>query len=146
MKEAGECICEVVHGMLLLCHAGLMQTLWPSYKWKTRVSSHGIAALLLQQHPGKPRTWMPVVSWGHCLEPLEKMESHVLLELKALHEGTWKMGEFMAFSQKLTMQVTPELWALLKVDTKGTSRAPGDAHRCPTVQAYMGHWRHVSTT
>ena len=28
------------------------------------------------------------------------------------------MGEFMAFSQNLTMQVTPELWALLKVTLK----------------------------
>ena len=46
------------------------------------------------------------------------MESRVLLELKALREGTWKMGEFTAFSQKLTMQVTPELRALLKVVLK----------------------------
>ena len=46
------------------------------------------------------------------------MESHVLLELKALHEGTWKMGEFTVFSQKLIMQVTPELRALLKVVPK----------------------------
>ena len=46
------------------------------------------------------------------------MESRVLLELKALREGAWKMGEFMAFSQKLTMQVTPELQALLKVAPK----------------------------
>ena len=61
---------------------------------------------------------MPVASWGRCLEPLEKMESRVLLKLKALHEGAWKMGEFMAFSQNLTMQVTPELWALLKVVPK----------------------------
>ena len=61
---------------------------------------------------------MPVASWGRCLEPLEKMESRVLLELKALHEGAWKMGKFMAFSQQLTMQVTPELQALLKVAPK----------------------------
>ena len=80
-----------------------------------RVSSHGIAILLLQQQPGKPRTRMPIASWGCCLEPLEKMESHVLLELKALQEGTWKMGKFMKFSQQFTMQVTPELRALLKV-------------------------------
>ena len=46
------------------------------------------------------------------------MESHVLLELKALHEGTWKMGEFTVFSQYLTMQVTLELRALLKVALK----------------------------
>ena len=61
---------------------------------------------------------MPVASWGRCHKPLEKMESHVLLELKALREGTWKMGEFTAFSKKLSMQVTPELWALLKVVPK----------------------------
>ena len=85
---------------------------------ETRVSSRGIAALLLQRHPGKPRTWTPIASWGRCIEPLEKMESRVLLELKALHEGAWKMGEFTAFSQKLTMQVTPELRALLKVTLK----------------------------
>ena len=46
------------------------------------------------------------------------MESRVLLELKALHEGAWKMGEFMAFSYQLTMQVTLELRALLKVTLK----------------------------
>ena len=38
-----------------------------------------------------------------CLERLEKLESCTLLELKALYEGTWKMGEFMAFSQHLVM-------------------------------------------
>ena len=46
------------------------------------------------------------------------MESRILLELKALREGAWKMGEFMAFSQNLIMQVTPELRALLKVVPK----------------------------
>ena len=46
------------------------------------------------------------------------MESRVLLELKALHEGAWKMGKFMVFSQNLIMQVTPELRALLKVALK----------------------------
>ena len=56
---------------------------------------------------------MPVASWGHCLEPLEKLESHVLVDLKALHEGTWKVGEFMAFSQYLVMHITLELCALL---------------------------------
>ena len=85
---------------------------------ETRVSSHGIAALLLQRHLGKPRTWMPIASWGRCLEPLEKMESHDLLKLKALRKGAWKMGEFMVFSQNLIMQVTLELRALLKVVAK----------------------------
>ena len=41
---------------------------------------------------------MPVASWGRGLTLLEKIESHVLLELKALREGAWKMGEFIAFS------------------------------------------------
>ena len=65
-----------------------MQTFLAKLHMETRVSSYGIAALLLQQHPDKLRAWMLVASWGHCLEPLEKIESHVLLELKALHEGT----------------------------------------------------------
>ena len=56
-----------------------------------------------------------MVSWGFCLELLEKLESHILLELKAPCKGAWKMGEFMVFSQQLVMQVTPELCALLKV-------------------------------
>ena len=59
-----------------------------------------------------------MVSWACCLEPLEKLESCVLLVLKALREGAWKMGEFMAFSQKLIIQVTPEMRALLKVMQK----------------------------
>ena len=61
---------------------------------------------------------MPMASWGCCLELLEKLESYVLLELKALHEVTWKMGEFMTFSQHLAMQVTLELCSLLKVTPK----------------------------
>ena len=61
---------------------------------------------------------MPIASWGHCLEPLKKIESCILLELKALHKGTWKMGKFMAFFQQLTKQVTLELRALLKVVLK----------------------------
>ena len=85
---------------------------------ETRVSSYGIAALLLQQYPNKLSTWMPMESWGPCLEPLEKLESHILLELKALYEGAWKMSEFMVFSQHLLMPVTPELHALLKVVLK----------------------------
>ena len=59
-----------------------------------------------------------MASWDYCLEPLEKPESHVLLELKALHDGTWKIGEFIAISQHLVMQVTPELHTLLKVIPK----------------------------
>ena len=61
---------------------------------------------------------MPMAIWGCFLEPLEKMESRILLELKALQEGAWKMAKFTAFSQQLVMQVTPELHALLKVARK----------------------------
>ena len=94
---------------------------------ETRVSSHSIATLLLQQHPGKLRTWTPIASWGHCLEPLEKMESCVLLELKALHEGTWKMGKFTAFSQTTYYAGHTGVVGLVEGHTKGTSRAPGNA-------------------
>ena len=69
--EAGECIHEVVwHVITVLCwlNADLMAEL----QMETRVSSCGIATLLLQRHPGKPRTWMPIASWGHCLEPWRK--------------------------------------------------------------------------
>ena len=59
-----------------------------------------------------------MASWVYCLEPLEKLESHILLELKALHKCAWKMGEFMAFSQQLVIQVTPELRTFLKVVPK----------------------------
>ena len=117
MPEAGECVREVVQHVIKAPH-WLNADLSEELRMETRVSSRSIAALLLQQHPGKPRTWMPIASWGSCLELLEKMESRVLLELKALHEGAWKMGEFMAFSQNLIMQVTLELRALLKVAPK----------------------------
>ena len=85
-----------------------------------RVSSHSIAALLLQHYPDKPPTWMPVASRGCYLELLEKLESYILLELKALHDSASKMGEFIAFSQHFVrfQKVTPELNALLKVATK----------------------------
>ena len=61
---------------------------------------------------------MPIASWGYCLKPLKKLESCLLLEARALHEGAWKIGEFMAFSQNLVMQVMQELHAMLKVALK----------------------------
>ena len=117
MPEARECIHEVAW-CVISAPRWLNADLTVELQMETRVSSHSMAALLLQQHLGKPRTWMPIVSWGRCLKPLEKMESCVLLELKALREGACKMGEFTVFSQQLTMQVTPDLWALLKVAPK----------------------------
>ena len=53
--EAGECIREVARRVIKVpcwVNADLSEEL----HMETRVSSHGIAALLLQRHPGKPRT------------------------------------------------------------------------------------------
>ena len=82
---------------------------------EAQVSREGMAVLLLQQDPQHPRKWVPVSSWGRALEPLERLESRVVLELRALREGCWKLGEFTAFARKLEMRVSPELRALLKV-------------------------------
>ena len=98
MTAAGECICEVAQRVIIAPH-WLNADLTTELYMETRVSSRGIGTLLLQQHPGKLRNWTPVASWGRCLEPLEKIENRVLLKLKALHEGAWKIGKFIAFSQ-----------------------------------------------
>ena len=80
---------------------------------------------------------MPVASWGHCLEPLEKLESRILLDLKALHESAWKMGEFAVFSQKLVVKVTPELCTLLKVAPKAN---PELQAMLVDIQQYKPTW------
>ena len=59
-----------------------------------------------------------MASWGHCLEPMEKLEIYILLELKTLHKGNWKVDTIVAFSQQLIMQVMPELYTLLKLTSK----------------------------
>ena len=82
---------------------------------EARVSMTGIAVILLQRHPAHAREWAPVVTWGRCLEALEQSDSRVLLELKALQEGAFKLAEFTAFAKHLTMRVSKELCALLKV-------------------------------
>ena len=130
--EAGECIREVARHVIKVLR-WLNADLSEELRMETRVSSCGIAALLLQRHPGKPRTWTPVASWGRCLKPLEKMESRILLELKALHEGAWKMGKFMAFSPKPYYAGHTGVAGLLEGNAKGTPGAPSDANRCPTV-------------
>ena len=56
-----------------------------------------------------------MATWGRCLEALEQSDSRVLLELKALREGAYKLSEFTAFAKHLTMRVSKELCALLKV-------------------------------
>lgn len=85
---------------------------------ESQVHSTGIAVVLLQRNPEHRLRWNPVASWGRKLETLEQEESRVLLELKALREGSWKLNEFTAFAQNLTMKVSPELRALLKVAPK----------------------------
>lgn len=42
----------------------------------------------------------------------------MLLELKALREGCWKLAEFTAYAPILTMKVSLELKALLKIAPK----------------------------
>ena len=85
---------------------------------EARVSMTGIAVILLQRHPDRAREWAPVATWGRCLEALEQSDSRVLLELKALREGAFKLAEFTAFAKHLTMRVSKELRALLKVAHK----------------------------
>ena len=56
-----------------------------------------------------------MATWGRCLEALEQSDSRVLLEMKALREGAFKLAEFTAFAKHLTMRVSKELRSLLKV-------------------------------
>jgi len=49
---------------------------------------------------------------------MERGESQVLLELRALREGCWKLAEYTTFASRLTMLVSRELKALLKVVPK----------------------------
>ena len=85
---------------------------------EARVTITGIMVILLQRHLEQPREWVPVVTWGRCLEALKQSDSRILLELKVLHEGTYKLLEFTAFAKHLTMRVSKELHALLKVAHK----------------------------
>ena len=51
----GKYVCEVAWCVITVLH-WLNADLSAKLYMETRVSSHGIAALLLQRHPGKPRT------------------------------------------------------------------------------------------
>ena len=53
---------------------------------------------------------------------LELEDSRVLLELKALREGAWKLSEFTAYAKNLTMKISPHLKSLLKVANKAHPR------------------------
>ena len=57
----------------------------------------------------------------------ESNKSGVMLELRAMREGAWKLQEYSAFHKNLTFVVSPDLRALLKIAHK--------AH--PTLHAYL---------
>ena len=71
----------------------------------------GIMVALLQQHPERPREWALLATWEHCLEALKESDSHILLSLKVLCEGAFKLLKFTAFLKHLTMRVSRELHA-----------------------------------
>ena len=85
---------------------------------EARFTITGIVVILLQRHLERPREWAPVATWGRCLEALEQSDSCVLLELKALCKGAYKLSEVTASAKHLTMWVSKELRALLKVEHK----------------------------
>ena len=82
---------------------------------ESRVCRSGIAVVLVQRHPEHKLKWVPVASWGRPLELLEQAESKVVLELKALREGAWKLSEFTAFAPRLVFRISPHLQSLLKL-------------------------------
>ena len=85
---------------------------------EARVTITGIVVILLQWHPERAQEWVPVATWGCCLEALQQLDSRVLLELKAHREGAYKLSELTAFSKHLTTRLSKELCALLKVAHK----------------------------
>ena len=66
---------------------------------ETRISTAGLAAVVLQPDPTAPKQWLPVASWGRIIEPLEKLEPMVVLELKACREALWKLADVCAFAR-----------------------------------------------
>ena len=85
---------------------------------ESRVTRSGLAIILLQRHPEAKRTWCPVASWGRCLEFLECEDPRVLLELRALKEGLWKLAEFTAYAKKLVISISQILKSLLKLSNR----------------------------
>ena len=94
---------------------------------KSRVSTKVIAVLILQRDLKHKWYWLPVASWGRQLETMEIQESHVILGLKALQEGTWKLVEYTAYHKNLAFMVFKDLRVLLKIAHK--------AH--PEIHAYL---------
>ena len=83
-----------------------------------QVTSMGLAILILQCDPEHLRKWLPVATWVRCLDTMELHKSRIMLELKALRERCWKLAEYTAFHSQLSMVVSPELRALLKISNK----------------------------
>ncbi len=96
-------------------------------RMEARIRAAGLAVILLQRDPEHRLRWCPVASWGRTLDTLELEESRIVLELKALREGAWKLSEFTSFARNLTMKISPELKALLKIANKAN----------PTLQAML---------
>ena len=107
--------------------------MWLNHDWKSevrlesRVSPTGLAIVLLQKDPNSPKSWLPISSWGRRIETAEYGDSKVLLELKILREGMGKLADITAFTSKLTVVVSRELRALLKLVN----------HANPTLQAWI---------
>ena len=49
---------------------------------------------------------------------MELEQSKLLLELKAVHEGCWKLSVFTAYASRFTLRISLELRALLKIMKK----------------------------
>ena len=49
---------------------------------------------------------------------MEAQESRVILELKALREGAWKLAEYTTYHKNLVFVVSKDLRALLKIAHK----------------------------
>ena len=85
---------------------------------EAHITTMGIMVILLQRHPEQPREWALVATWGCCLEALEQSDSRILLRLKALCKGAYKLLEFTVFTKHLNMRVGKDLCMLLKVAHK----------------------------
>ena len=49
---------------------------------------------------------------------MELEQSKLLLELKAVREGCWKLSDFTAYASRFSLRISPELRALLKITKK----------------------------
>ena len=125
--EEAEAAVRIVAQMIVTTPKWMNMDPEEELRLETRVVKDGIAVLALQHHPEHRTKWLPVASWGRCLDATEVEDSQTLLEAKALREGSWKLSEYTAFARNLSMVVSKPLRALLKVAPK--------AH--PSLQAML---------